>query len=137
MAIFDFFRKNKKKKPIKLELHHIEVGDDFRIESDEIKGRFGIVTCIGNEPTSRRIFISIRWTSKEIERRIVSYDDYMFKNLSLINQDLFDVWDDSDYSVEEAISTLKNHLDCKVKHEKYEEADTIIKKVQNVILRKK
>ena len=125
-------------KPRPLQLSDLKVGDEFNVQMQEILGTFGIAKCIGNEPEKRRIFISINWRDGDkrwVEKYIKFYDDDIFKNFSLINQELYDAYEDDDkVVVDDAIVTLKKQLEDKVKNEKYEEANDIIKKVKCVIL---
>jgi excinuclease UvrABC helicase subunit UvrB len=105
------------------------------IEWDRINGGIGTVTCINNNPETKKILFGIKWNNyeelgwNENEKIILSYNSRELKNFNLLNRDnilLNSPDDNSD------IDILEKKMERAVQEEEYEKAANLQKLILNL-----
>jgi hypothetical protein len=83
---------SKSTEPKRKEPKDVKPGEKVRIEWERIKGKIGIVKCLSNDPTTKKMFVQMRWSNfaelpgcDEYEELIIEYDQYYLKNFHLLN----------------------------------------------------
>jgi hypothetical protein len=82
------FSKRKKRALLK----DVVPGQRIRIEWDRMTSKIGFVTCVNNDPKTKRMIIKVEWGNYEragceqYEERIWEYKDDNFKNFHLLNE---------------------------------------------------
>jgi hypothetical protein len=116
-------------------IKNVKSGDLITIEWDRINGGIGTVTCINNNPETKKILFGIKWNNyeelgwNENEKIILSYNSRELKNFNLLNRDnilLNSPDDNSD------IDILEKKMERAVQEEEYEKAANLQKLILNL-----
>lgn len=125
-------------KPARRYVRDVKAGETIQIEWDRIKGKIGAVTCLSNDPQSKKILIHIRWGNyeemgrNEYEKIILDYNGEELKNFHLLNC-IEDDFDEDDFDEDDFdLATLQKKMNEALGKEEYEKADELQKKIDKL-----
>jgi len=67
-------------------------GQTIKIEWDRMTEKIGVVTCVNNDPKTKKMIISVEWSNyqearcEQYQEFIWGYKEYHFKNFHLLNE---------------------------------------------------
>lgn len=130
---YDFFKskKNVVESTCGRQLKDVKRGDIILIEWDRILNGIGSVTCLNNDPITKKILLRAVWSPQmTIELFILNYNSKELRNFSLLNPIL------ETKVIDDDITTLKEKLNQALANEEYEKANEIQLKINNITSKK-
>ncbi len=116
-------------------IEDVKVGDSIQVEWERISGKIGYLTCLNNDPLTKKILLEATWNNAdeigEKSRRVVfDYNGIQLANFHLLNPQIKikeEVCDETD------ITYLQKRMNDALEKEEYEVAREIQNKIDKLI----
>ena len=86
------FNKLFKKNTNRVYLKDVVPGQSIKVEWSRMTSKIGFVTCVNNDPKTKRMMIKIEWSNwetagcEQFEEHIWGYNEEYFENFHLLNE---------------------------------------------------
>ncbi len=129
--------------PKRLQLKDVKVGQKIRIEWNIITDGIVFLTCMSNDPLTRKILLQVKWSNykevncNQIQQLVLDYNDEKLKNFHLLNQHVFVETSESAESVDDTdIAAIQKKLNEALEKEQYELARELQNKIDKLVSKK-
>lgn len=122
----------------RLYLKDVKPGQTIRVEWSHILGGIGLVTCVNNDPETKKIFLRIKWNNSsphrpETQEMIWDYSQKELANFHLLNQPLQpEKKEEIKPETDSDLITLHKKLNEALEKEEYEIADKLQRKIDKL-----
>lgn len=118
----------------RLHVKDVKPGEKIFIEHHRIKGTVGEMKCLSNDSFTKKILLEVEWRNHE-EVKCDKYEKFIFDYGAeeLQNFHLLNYKSKTEDRIDYHISLIKNELNEAISNEKYETAEKIKTKINNIL----
>lgn len=119
-------------KPKRLRIEDVKPGEKIRVEWDRVKGKIAWLTCLNNDPLTKKIHLQVTWSDfqkynlLQKEEVVWPYACEELKNFHLLNERKNEPPD------VDVLEVLRKKLDLLLEKEDYEAAYELQKQIEKI-----